>query len=139
MLQITQKPQYLKFLAIYKAGNRFNVGTPEYNQILMLESLDPNWTRTTRLNNGVDVPTLTYIETMPTTTTTTAPRGTATEQLFSVATQPQVLNVGLPAGTTAVKPTAETTTTTNESFVSKYKMPLIIGAIAVGYMLLKKK
>lgn len=135
MLQITQRPIYLKFLASYKAGNRFNAGSPEYNQILMLESLDAIWTKQTRLNNGVDVPTLTYIETMPT-TTTIAPRGTTTEQLFSVATQPQVLNVGLPAGTT---PTATTTTTTNESFVSKYKMPLIIGAIAVGYMLLKKK
>jgi hypothetical protein len=134
MLQITQKPQYLKFLASYKAGNRFNYGTPEYNQILMLESLDPNWTKSTRLSNGIDVPTLTYIETM--TTQEIAPRGIKTEQLFSVATQPQVLNVGLPAGTT---PTTTTPDQTNESFISRYKMPLIIGAIAIGYMLLKKK
>lgn len=136
MLTIVQKPQYLKLLASYKAGNRFNAGTPEYNNVLLLESLDPNWTKSTRLSNGVDVPTLTYIETMPT-TTTQAPRGTATEQPFSVTTQPTTLNVGLPAGTTPTATTTETTTT--ESFVSKYKMPLIIGAIAVGYMLLKKK
>lgn len=139
MLTFTQKPEYLKYISLYKAGQRFNTGTSEYNKILLLESLDRNWTNSTRLNNGITVPTLTYIETMPT-TTTQAPRGTATEQTFAVTTQPQVLNVGLPAGTTAVKPTAETTPNqTNESFISKYKMPLIIGAVAIGYMLLKKK
>jgi len=47
------------------------------------------------------------------------------------------INVGLPPGIT--KPTAETPTTTSASFITKYKMPLIIGAIAVGYMLFKKK
>lgn len=68
--------------------------------------------------------------------------------------KPLVTNVvGLPAGTTAtplanltprllntIENTPETTTPgTNESFISKYKMPLIIGAVAIGYFFLKKK
>jgi len=136
MLQITQKPQYLQFLASYKAGNRFNVGTPEYNQIRMLESLDPHWTTTTRLSNGVNVPSLTYTETMTTTTTPGKP-GASGEQLFNVST-PITTNIGLPPGST---PTGTETTpgTTSESFISKYKMPLIIGAVAIGYFFLKKK
>jgi hypothetical protein len=61
--------------------------------------------------------------------------------------------VGLPAGTTAtpltnlpprsvntLEQTPETTTPgTTENFLSKYKMPLIIGAVAIGYFFLRKK
>jgi hypothetical protein len=61
--------------------------------------------------------------------------------------------IGLPPGTTptaftpgseitptGAKPTTPGTTPgTNESFISKYKMPLIIGAVAIGYFFLRKK
>lgn len=130
MLTIIQKPQYLKLLASYKAGNRFNVGTTEYNNVLLLESLDPTWTKSTRLSNGIDVPTLTYTEKMTTGTTQGKP-GASGEQLFTVST-PTTTNIGLPPGST-------TPGTTSESFISKYKMPLIIGAIAIGYFFLRKK
>jgi hypothetical protein len=136
MLQITQKPIYLKLLASYKAGNRFNAGSPEYNQILMLESLDPNWTKSTRLSNGIDVPTLIYTETM---TTGPAPKPNASGELFFTPSDP-VTTIGLPPGTTPTGTTPTTTTPgTTENFLSKYKMPLIIGAVAIGYFLLKKK
>jgi hypothetical protein len=142
MLTILQKPQYLRLLDSYKAGNRFNVGTPEYRSVLMLESLDQNWTRSTRLSNGIDVPTLTYVEFAP----SPKPEGeipTKSENVFSFSTtlEPKPLNIGLPPGTTPdiTKETTTTETTTTESFVSKYKMPLIIGAVAIGYFFLKKK
>lgn len=139
---INQQAQYLGFIASYKNGNRFLPNTNEYNSILQLEQIYGATTKQLRENQGLNVPSLTYIEPTPTTTipktmaTTTSlqPRGTTTgEQTFSVTTQPTTttnLPTGLPAGTT----------TTNETFLSKYKMPLLIGGAALlGYILLKKK
>jgi len=136
MLQFNDRALYVNAIIRYKQGNRLVPNTPDYAKVVLIEAISPSDTKNLRESQGLTIPSLTYIETMPT-TTTPAPKPSANEQLFSVATQPQVLNVGLPAGTT---PTATTTeTTTSESFITKYKMPLIIGAIAVGYMLFKKK
>jgi hypothetical protein len=135
MLLPLERSQYITFINSYKNGNRFLQGTTEYNYILRLENKDLNMTTSLRNSNGVNVPTLTYTET--TTTTGTRP-GASTEQFFSVSTQPTTLNIGLPPGTTPTG-TTRTGTETMESFISTYKMPLIIGAVAIGYFFLRKK
>lgn len=149
MLTLDERGKYSRFLLGYKVGNRYLQNTADYFVIMGIEQKDPRWTQAQRENNGVNVPSLTYVETI--TQPTAAPKPIEQPLITSnmitplFTTQPTTLTpqrgeliptndtttVGLPPGTT--------TTATNESFISKYKMPLIIGAIAVGYMLFKKK
>lgn len=69
------------------------------------------------------------------TTTQALPMETATGMTsVPITTQIHVKPIiGLPAGT------IKTETTTSENFITKYKMPLIIGAVAIGYFFLRKK
>lgn len=139
MLTTAQRSKYLGYIVRYKTGARYQYQTPEYNEIVQLERQDSRWTALQRTSAGVNVPSLTYIEQTP------LPRGD--EQFFSTSTQPQTdLNVGLPPGTTPTENTTTTTTTpttttqTSESFISKYKMPLIIGGVGIiAYLMFKKK
>jgi hypothetical protein len=133
MLQLNQQAQYLGYITSYKSGTKFPFGSNEYNNIINLEIISPTQTKNLRERQGVFIPSLTFVE---------RPQkpGSGGEIFFDVTTQPT--NIGLPPGTT---PTTKTTTTsettpgTTDNFLSKYKFPLIIGAVAIGYFLLKRK
>jgi hypothetical protein len=141
MLNIFDKAEYKKFAGFYTVGKRYTPNTRDFDIIISLENKSKIDTELIRKQLGLNIPTLTYVEFAPNPKpeNTTPTRGQ--EQLFAVTTPVQSLNFGLPAGTTIPKPNATmpTDTLTNESFISKYKIPLIIGAIGIGYMFLKKK
>jgi hypothetical protein len=136
MVSTADKALYLQYIILYKQGNRLTAGSPEYIKALNIE-LDPmQWPKNTRVSNGLNIPSITYNEPRE-----PAPKGGAEGELFFTPSDP-VTTVGLPPGTTptGTTPTGTTTTPgTTENFLSKYKMPLIIGAVAIGYFLLKKK
>jgi hypothetical protein len=134
MLTQIIRNNYIAYAKAYANGTRFLNGSPEFSLIVQSERLSPAETQILRNANGVYVDSLTITESIQ------QPRGG--EQFFNVSSQPTELNVGLPAGTT---PTANTTTTTTTatsqtSFLSKYKMPLIIGGVGIiAYLMFKKK
>jgi hypothetical protein len=137
LLSTAQKGDYLKYIILYKQGNRLTTGSTDYNKALVIEQDPLQWAKKTRLSNGLDIPSITYNE-----PTGSAPKGGAEGELFFTPSDPLTTTVGLPPGTTptGTTPTGTTTTPgTTENFLSKYKMPLIIGAVAIGYFLLKKK
>lgn len=137
MLTAADKGTYLKYIILYKQGNRLTAGSTDYIKALNME-LDPmQWPKKTRLSNGLDIPSITYNE-----PTGPAQKGGADGELFFSPSTPITTTIGLPPGTTPTETTPTGTTTTpgtTENFISKYKMPLIIGAVAIGYFLLKKK
>jgi hypothetical protein len=141
MLNLFDKAEYKIFAQFYTVGKRFTPNTIDFNKVINLENKSKIDTDLIRKQLGLNIPTLTYVEFAPDPKpeNTTPTRGQ--EQLLSVTAPVQNFNIGLPPGTTSPKPNATipTDTLTNESFISKYKMPLIIGAVAIGYFFLRKK
>lgn len=139
MLNVVEIRMYKNAIALYKNGNRFTPGTREYDQIVHAESRFPIQTSEYRKIAGLNVSSLTSTEFAPAPKPENETPTRGQETLFAPV---QSLTFGLPPGTTptGAKPTTPGTTPgTNESFISKYKMPLIIGAVAIGYFFLRKK
>jgi len=154
MLNLFEKAEYKKFATFYTLGKKFEPNTIDFNTIIKLENQSKIDTELIRKNLGLNIPTLTYEEFAP------APKpqndGSTRGLEVSLFAPVQSLTFGLPPGTTPITkppgttpittPTGTTPTATpgtrqetNESFISKYKMPLIIGAVAIGYFFLRKK
>jgi len=146
-LNLTERANYIDYAINYKIKNtRYLPNTIDYNLIIRYETKNKSETDLLRTRQGLNIPSLTYIETVTQPTATPKP---ITEPLINTSmftqftTQPTTLTpqrgelipivdtttVGLPAGTTS-----------ETSFLSKYKMPLIIGGVGIiAYLMFKKK
>jgi hypothetical protein len=135
---INQQAQYLGFIASYKNGNRFLPGTNEFNQIQQLEQIYTTTTKQLREAQGLNVPSLTFVESVQ--GTKPSPKPGATEGTFTIST-PTITNIGLPPGTTPMDITTITTpgaTSKLSDFFNTYKTPLLIGGAVIGFLLIKK-
>lgn len=149
-LNLTERNDYIDYAIRYRVSNkRYLPNTTDYNIIVKLENKNKAETDTLRQRQNLNIPSLTYVAgqtqqlTQPLTQSLTQPFTTSTMITPLFTSQAPTLTpqrgeikpiidttIGLPPGTT---------NNTNESFISKYKIPLIIGAVGIGYMLLKKK